>query len=384
MGGPLAVVDGAKLKCTKGVGESRLIALSISTVPIEGHTVATTEDYKPANIPPFEHCKKLRGPCVPDIPKPWQNNIFSGVVASAGLVDVLASDATLKCAVTGTLTITDPNQSTVPVGVAQAMMSQDVDAQRELDELEEELAREMVKAGLDACGVVEPTPFCDGSSAIMSLQDGAYLDAALSALSMIPYVGDLFGKSAKGARLVRKLQRLGKRVAELRRSLGATRAVRNAALERAAGRSLEAVERYGRAIPPGRRMPRRHGEWDGTRGNSGWKSDKPEVNEITNGQPVPYRNGYPDYSRWSRGEVKIDMTGKNGVDRARADEVFAKQRGWTKPNGEPDTRQAAKYRQQNELVWHHVEDGRTMQLVPKPLNDIPHSGGASIVRARGR
>ncbi len=29
-------------------------------------------------------------------------------------------------------------------------------------------------------------------------------------------------------------------------------------------------------------------------------------------------------------------------------------------------------------VWHHVEDGKTMQLIPKNIhNKFPHTGGAS-------
>ena len=32
-------------------------------------------------------------------------------------------------------------------------------------------------------------------------------------------------------------------------------------------------------------------------------------------------------------------------------------------------------------VWHHVEDGKTMQLIPKDIHDaFPHTGGASIIR----
>jgi len=33
-------------------------------------------------------------------------------------------------------------------------------------------------------------------------------------------------------------------------------------------------------------------------------------------------------------------------------------------------------------IWHHVEDGKTMQLVPEKLHrKIPHTGGAALLRA---
>jgi hypothetical protein len=39
--------------------------------------------------------------------------------------------------------------------------------------------------------------------------------------------------------------------------------------------------------------------------------------------------------------------------------------------------------QQHRLTWHHVEDLRTMQLVPTDLNGmVPHSGGAALARQR--
>ncbi|NLX96620.1 MAG: hypothetical protein GXY83_10625 [Rhodopirellula sp.] len=53
-----------------------------------------------------------------------------------------------------------------------------------------------VQGGLDAGGVVEPTPFCDLASATISAFRGNWGDAGLSLAGMIPYIGDL-GKVAK-------------------------------------------------------------------------------------------------------------------------------------------------------------------------------------------
>jgi hypothetical protein len=128
------------------------------------------------------------------------------------------------------------------------------------------------------------------------------------------------------------------------------------------------------------RLPVNNGSWQGTPGNSGWQSTLPEVNNVTGGRPIPFRNNYPDFSRWSRGEVKLsNMKGTNS-DFYTADKLFAQQQGWLKSNGKLDIARATQYRQNNQLTWHHVEDMQTMQLVPRVLNDVPHAGGASLVR----
>ena len=35
-------------------------------------------------------------------------------------------------------------------------------------------------------------------------------------------------------------------------------------------------------------------------------------------------------------------------------------------------------------VWHHVEDGKTMQLVPQDIHSqVGHTGGAAVIRNGG-
>lgn len=172
------------------------------------------------------------------------------------------------------------------------------------------------------------------------------------------------------------------KVAELATPDGQTvrvRAPQGERLEEIAAGPLEArraTDNY-----PGLRLPNADGRWTGAPGNSGWVSDLPEVRRVTGDQPVTYREGYPDFSPWSRAEVKLsNMRGERGDFRA-ADELYAQQRGWTKPNGEADIGRARRFREDENLTWHHVEDGETMQLVPGGLNNkLPHTGGASLSR----
>jgi hypothetical protein len=71
------------------------------------------------------------------------------------------------------------------------------------------------------------------------------------------------------------------------------------------------------------------------------------------------------------------MKGNCTTDFTAADEALA-----TKWNLTPAA--ARNYRVDNDLVWHHVEDLETMQLVPQALNSkVPHVGGAALARNGG-
>ena len=79
-------------------------------------------------------------------------------------------------------------------------------------------------------------------------------------------------------------------------------------------------------------------------------------------------DGHPDFSPYAKATVLLDdLTGK-GADFERANLA----------SGFGNTRAApAGY------VWHHVEDGHTMLLVPKDLHDaVRHTGGCAVLRER--
>ena len=65
----------------------------------------------------------------------------------------------------------------------------------------EQLALDFVQFSLDIVGIADPTGIADGMSGLMSLGQGRLLDAAISGVSMIPYIGDL-AKTAKLPRYV--------------------------------------------------------------------------------------------------------------------------------------------------------------------------------------
>jgi hypothetical protein len=83
---------------------------------------------------------------------------------------------------------------------------------------------------------------------------------------------------------------------------------------------------------------------------------------------VPFTSqGFPDFSSVAKAEVKIDgLTGRYRIDEAMANQSV----------GLPGTPSG--------YVWHHVEDGTTMQLVPKKIhNATKHTGGAAVIRNGG-
>lgn len=74
--------------------------------------------------------------------------------------------------------------------------------------------------------------------------------------------------------------------------------------------------------------------------------------------------GFPKFGRYSRATVALDgLTGISDIDAPRANRAVGlgeTPEGWT---------------------WHHVEDGRTMQLIPRDLHEaVDHTGGRAILR----
>lgn len=122
------------------------------------------------------------------------------------------------------------------------------------------------------------------------------------------------------------------------------------------------------------RLPRTNGRWEGEPGNSNWFSDLSEVNAITKGEPIPFKNGYPDYSKWSKGNLKFENLDGTYKD---FDKVYQR---IAEIKDLPNKTAAKNYLSEKGLTPHHYQEGKTIQLIPRVLNEIPHSGGASLLR----
>ncbi|PVM83803.1 hypothetical protein [Caulobacter endophyticus] len=115
----------------------------------------------------------------------------------------------------------------------------------ELAAANEELRLDLAQATLDMVGIADPTPVSDLLGAGLSLYRGDPLGAGASLLGVIPYVGDAIGKTAKGARLLKKIEAGRKRVAGLMAKANKLRAVQKA--KAAAATAKATAERAVRA-----------------------------------------------------------------------------------------------------------------------------------------
>lgn len=117
---------------------------------------------------------------------------------------------------------------------------------------------------------------------------------------------------------------------------------------------------------------------------------------------IEYKNGVPDFSPTSKGEIQIDHmnggTAKMGTkarnsnfaqadtvmaNELNADPATAKQIGITPKNGSTYTKKdVTSYRESNKLTWHELNDTKHMQLVPTKINaKFPHVGGVGEINA---
>lgn len=143
--------------------------------------------------------------------------------------------------------------------------------------------------------------------------------------------------------------------------------------------------------------PVSHGKWEGKRGDSKWIPDKnyipPEKSKnpnkpysnpgnLTNGElmakykidGVIFKNGYPNFSEISKGNVQIENF-KIGKSKAKehnfmsADLKLAEEKGCSPYEVE-------KWRKENNYTWHECEDKRTLQKVPNEIHaNVSHMGG---------
>ncbi len=264
-----------------------------------------------------------------------------------------------------------------------------------------ELEKAMLDSAIDLAGVVDPTPISDAIGFARSAASGDWIGAGLSLISMLPYAGDAIAKPVKGLRVGKKILALKKRIADnvvkarqivvntLKDDAAAIRVKRAAKKGEDLGEELiqrcpMEVNRYGT------HTPKKGWEGSGERGNGPWNPNQSgmdadkvkEIESITHGKPITFKEGYPDLSEYTyqakgvdgktiSGDVEIQMsrTGDREKDFAMARKAMADKLGLDE------------FEEPRNLTWHHVEDGTTMQLVPKQLHkNVPHTGGVSIAK----
>ncbi len=82
-------------------------------------------------------------------------------------------------------------------------------------------------------------------------------------------------------------------------------------------------------------------------------------------------DGFPDFSNYAIHRVEIEFSGKHDIDFSRADKKLLLK--------------DAHYVRSKDYTWHHHQDGKTMELVPKDLHkSVEHTGGMAINKHRKR
>jgi hypothetical protein len=124
------------------------------------------------------------------------------------------------------------------------------------------------------------------------------------------------------------------------------------------------------------RLPRAGGLWAGEAGDGLWFSSKTEVNQITDGQGIQFKNGRPDFSPWSKGSIEFEPGQLNGTD----SDFGLVYKAIAKEKNLPSAAAAENYLREAGLTPHHV-DNTTIQLIPTALHkNVPHIGSASDLR----
>ncbi|MFD0734663.1 HNH endonuclease [Planotetraspora mira] len=129
----------------------------------------------------------------------------------------------------------------------------------------------------------------------------------------------------------------------------------------------------------------RQGEWSGVPGKSDFTPNDPVALIRARYRPIPYRNGYPDFSQFAEERALIPrdqyaIPDRNLHERL-ADRALARSRGWLLANGDPDVARAVAFRTNpaDPLTWHHVEGDNVLLLVPRSIHRAAqHAGGFSI------
>jgi hypothetical protein len=274
-----------------------------------------------------------------------------------------------------------------------------------------EVLKGLGKMAVSVAGIVDPTPVSDGIGTVWALIDGEWIDAGISALGVVPYIGDLAkaGKLGAFARTIEKAVDLAKVDTEF------ARAARPVLQKIRDGIDTLPLDKLPRAVgEPLQRMQHKLGDFfradavatkpvrleasmlDGRsfflgKANAGpnaplyrnWLESgrRIEVNPDASiayinrqGIGVRYTEGAPDFRPFMNHpsgvrQTRIEVTGSHPVDFKRANAAVG--------HAEWGSRSPPGY------SWHHHEDGTTMQLVRSDVHtEFSHRGGAALARAR--
>ena len=127
------------------------------------------------------------------------------------------------------------------------------------------------------------------------------------------------------------------------------------------------------------RLPRTNGYWEGKPGDGLWYSENISVIEITGGEGVPFKNGRPDFSKWSQGSIAFEIGELDGSN----SDFTAVYKVIKEIYNLSSNNQAKLLLRELGLTPHHSST-TVIELIPTRLHgNIPHIGSASDLRTLG-
>lgn len=280
----------------------------------------------------------------------------------------------------------------------------------DLDKVYQDIAAEAALAGAS----MAPPPFgtvADVVSIGRSLWSGDWGGALLDVVGLVPVIGDGIKGTAKGAKILAKLDEVEAAIKAAKAALARKKSAliskrKNAAQQYWADVKARGKPEYDDAVkncstaacremaalkkgPQYAYAPKNgtNGNWSGERGDGDWiptpgsKLDEGlqgfNNRHGTNHDRITYRDGFPDYDPFIYkgpggvpGRVEIPLGG-GSKDFPVADRAMREKLGdpnWTRPA---------------DYTWHHTPDGATMELVPTSVHGFPksgHAGGTSLTK----
>ena len=129
--------------------------------------------------------------------------------------------------------------------------------------------------------------------------------------------------------------------------------------------------------PTGWILPQ-NGTWSGVPGHSNFIPANPKALGLQTIDVIPFKNGMPDFSKWSQGNYTVPkMTGNHDFDMPEIRRTIKKVDKHKSAN-------AVKRMLIKKGLTPHHSGGKLVQLIPKKLHGgVRHMGGASELRGGG-
>ena len=195
------------------------------------------------------------------------------------------------------------------------------DATTALAKADKDLKLEIAGAAADAAGLVDPTPTSDLVGAGISIARGDYWGAALSTVSMVPYLGDAVAKPVKAVRATKAIASLEKKVAALSKTVNdlkkakkeaeALEAAKNSKLAKEADAAKDAAAQQEKAAA---KKGKDCEDCKSSKSKPKLKAGTPE-HKANRWERYQKRGGEKDYEQWSK-QYDVNMRNyKYGAER---------------------------------------------------------------------